>query len=146
MPRIVCISDTHSMHKNVKVPDGDILLCAGDITNRGEIQSVASFNEWLRTLPHRHKITIAGNHDFCFEEGSLAREVILLYALQRNVLSALTSEDVENFKEDIYKFIEDRSPGLIEDILKEKELTSSIKQRMDESFVTFFRAKDQKNV
>lgn len=28
------------------------------------------FNDFLGTLPHKHKIIIAGNHDFCFEKDS----------------------------------------------------------------------------
>jgi Icc-related predicted phosphoesterase len=69
--KIVCISDTHSYHRKVDVPDGDILLHAGDITHRGELSIVKDFNEWMGTLPHKHKIIIAGNHDFCFENHNL---------------------------------------------------------------------------
>jgi predicted phosphodiesterase len=65
--RIVCISDTHSLHNEVDVPDGDILVHAGDFTERGELDDVAAFDEWLSTLPHAHKFVVAGNHDFCFE-------------------------------------------------------------------------------
>lgn len=65
--KIVCISDTHTLHRQLTVPDGDILLHAGDITNMGELEAVEDFNDFLGTLPHRHKIVIAGNHDFCFE-------------------------------------------------------------------------------
>lgn len=65
--RIVAISDTHGMHDAVAVPDGDVLIHAGDITRRGELEAVRGFNAWLGRLPHRHKIVIAGNHDFCFE-------------------------------------------------------------------------------
>jgi predicted phosphodiesterase len=28
--RIVCISDTHSMHRQIEVPEGDLLIHAGD--------------------------------------------------------------------------------------------------------------------
>jgi len=30
--RIVCIADTHEKHKQVKLPEGDILIHAGDFT------------------------------------------------------------------------------------------------------------------
>lgn len=33
--KIVCISDTHNKHRNLKVPDGDVLVHAGDITSKG---------------------------------------------------------------------------------------------------------------
>ena len=29
-------------------------------------------NEWVGTLPHKHKIIIAGNHDLAFEENPIA--------------------------------------------------------------------------
>lgn len=65
--KIVCISDTHGLHDSVIVPEGDVLIHAGDFTNEGEWEQVASFNHWLGTLSHPLKIVIAGNHDFCFE-------------------------------------------------------------------------------
>jgi predicted phosphohydrolase len=66
--RVVCISDTHGMHRKVTVPEGDLLLHAGDITGRGELATLQDFNAWLGELPHPHKVVIAGNHDFCFED------------------------------------------------------------------------------
>lgn len=65
--RIVAISDTHGMHRRFDVPDGDVLIHAGDLTGHGELAEVEEFDTFLGTLPHRHKIVIAGNHDFCFE-------------------------------------------------------------------------------
>lgn len=66
--RIVCVSDTHARHRYTEVPDGDILIHAGDITRKGSLEDVESFNAWLETLPHPFKIMICGNHDFCFQE------------------------------------------------------------------------------
>lgn len=65
--RIVCISDTHHRHDQVVVPEGDMLLCGGDLCGRGTIADVRDFDKWLGKLPHRHKVVIAGNHDWCFE-------------------------------------------------------------------------------
>ena len=45
--RFVCISDTHGKHRQINVPDGDVLLHAGDITNMGEPQQLEDFAEWL---------------------------------------------------------------------------------------------------
>ncbi|MFZ0545685.1 MAG: metallophosphatase domain-containing protein [Candidatus Promineifilaceae bacterium] len=66
--RIVAISDTHNRHRHLTIPDGDILIHAGDLTDMGDINDVRDFNDWLGTLPHEHKLVIAGNHDFCFEK------------------------------------------------------------------------------
>jgi Icc-related predicted phosphoesterase len=65
--KIVCISDTHSLHNRMEIPDGDLLIHAGDVSSRGGMTEIADFNEWLGTLPHPHKVIIAGNHDFGFE-------------------------------------------------------------------------------
>ena len=65
--RVVAISDTHNKHHQIQVPSGDILICAGDFTNHGDLNDVMRFDQFLLALPHRHKIAIAGNHDFCFE-------------------------------------------------------------------------------
>lgn len=67
--RIVCISDTHNIHNEMlyPVPNGDILLVAGDITNVGALDDVSSFNFWLKGCKHKYKVVIAGNHDWCFQ-------------------------------------------------------------------------------
>ena len=69
--RIIAISDTHTKHHEVQLPPyhpGDILVHAGDITSRGELATVQNFAHWLNSLPYEHKIIIAGNHDFCFQD------------------------------------------------------------------------------
>jgi Icc-related predicted phosphoesterase len=66
--RIIAISDTHGRMDAADVPDGDVLLHAGDLTMRGRIEEIERVGAWLRTLPHRHKVVIAGNHDFAFED------------------------------------------------------------------------------
>lgn len=67
--RLVLLSDTHGRHHKIPViPEGDILLHAGDITVHGSLADVEHFNGWLGKLPHKHKVVIAGNHDFCFEK------------------------------------------------------------------------------
>jgi predicted phosphodiesterase len=68
MTRIVCISDTHGLHDQIVVPDGDILIHAGDCTNRGIPTELVGFLTWFAAMPHRHKILIAGNHDWLFEK------------------------------------------------------------------------------
>lgn len=67
MVRIVAISDTHGLHRDVKIPDCDILLHAGDITMLGELRILDDFNKWLGEQPSSYNVCIAGNHDRCFE-------------------------------------------------------------------------------
>lgn len=76
--RLVAISDTHGLHKNVQIPDGDVLVHAGDFMNGGYDTSEAlSFFDWFAAQPHLHKICIAGNHDRVFEVSpSLAKTLV----------------------------------------------------------------------
>lgn len=66
--KVVCISDTHD--NTVQVPEGDILVHAGDLTNDGTAADIQKQLDWLKTLPHGVKIVVAGNHDSYFDAGS----------------------------------------------------------------------------
>ena len=71
--KIVCLSDTHGFHRHLRVPDGDVLIHAGDFMNHGRsITEVEDFDDWLDELPHRHRIVVAGNHDLLFESDPTA--------------------------------------------------------------------------
>ncbi len=75
--KFVCLADTHTIHDRITVPDGDVLLCAGDFTNYGSKKDVKIFNSYLSTLSHPYKVVIAGNHDFLFEKNpSVARSLL----------------------------------------------------------------------
>src|ERR1700693_3484016 len=77
MVRVLCLSDTHNRQKQFGVPDGDLLVHAGDLTGLGTLREVAAAMEWLGGLPHREKVFVAGNHDFLFEQnGALARSLV----------------------------------------------------------------------
>ena len=62
--KLVLISDTHCQHKALKMPEGDVLIHAGDWTHRGEEPLTIEFLKWFNSQPYKHKIFIAGNHDF----------------------------------------------------------------------------------
>ena len=49
------------------IPQGDILLFGGDMCGPGKLYEIERFGDWLRSLPHPHKVVIAGNHDWPFE-------------------------------------------------------------------------------
>ena len=62
---LVLISDTHELHREVDVPDGDILIHAGDFTIFSRsLRAIEDFNAWLGELPHRTKVCVPGNHEF----------------------------------------------------------------------------------
>ena len=66
--RIVCISDTHN--QTPKLPKGDVLIHAGDLTNAGTAADIQKQLDWLRDQPHPVKIVVAGNHDSWFDKRS----------------------------------------------------------------------------
>ncbi len=68
MTKLVFLSDTHGMHRRVNVPDGDIIVHCGDCTNQGTDEAFCQFITWFGRLPHKHKVLIAGNHDWCCEK------------------------------------------------------------------------------
>lgn len=67
MTKIICISDMHEQHRDLEIPDGDILLVAGDLTYRGSIRVLADFDQWCGELKRLGKVKevvmIHGNHD-----------------------------------------------------------------------------------
>lgn len=75
--RIVCLSDSHNQLHKVKVPEGDVLVHAGDATNMGTVQELARFYADLAALPHKRKVVIAGNHERLFDrDPGLARSLV----------------------------------------------------------------------
>ena len=60
--RVVCISDTHN---NIleKVPPGDLLIFAGDMTSDGSVAEIQRQIDWLDSLPHKEIVVVSGNHD-----------------------------------------------------------------------------------
>lgn len=53
--RFVCVSDTHS--RRFPVPDGDVLLHSGDLTNTGTLAEFEQTMDWICGLPHKLKMS-----------------------------------------------------------------------------------------
>lgn len=66
--KVVLISDSHGQHHHLDLPPGDILIHAGDFSRSGKPGQAKDFLLWLAKQPHRHKVFVAGNHDFIAEE------------------------------------------------------------------------------
>ncbi|MEO8648077.1 MAG: metallophosphatase domain-containing protein [Acidobacteriota bacterium] len=75
--RIVCLSDTHNRHRQIEVPPGEILIHSGDATTNGTLDEVKAFAGWFGRLPHKHKIFVAGNHDWLFQRDPDAASKLL---------------------------------------------------------------------
>jgi Icc-related predicted phosphoesterase len=78
--RLVLISDTHGRHDRLAIPEGDVLIHAGDFSTRGREEELVRFDAWLGTLPHRHRLVVAGNHDFLFERAPEVARALLTNA------------------------------------------------------------------
>lgn len=75
--RIVAVADTHTFTEDLVVPDGDVFVHAGDLCRGGELDELRGVAEWIAGLPHRHKIIVAGNHDWCFVHEPAAARAML---------------------------------------------------------------------
>jgi Icc-related predicted phosphoesterase len=74
--KLTFISDTHGLHYKMTedLTGGDMIIHAGDVSNRGLKSEIEDFLFWFSNLPYKHKIFIAGNHDFEFERIRSSRE------------------------------------------------------------------------
>jgi len=71
--KLVCIADTHHQEALLTdMPQGDVLVVAGDITRTGQLNDALSFNEWVGKLHYPHVVLVAGNHDWCLEDEFIA--------------------------------------------------------------------------
>jgi predicted phosphohydrolase len=70
--KFVAISDTHGQHRHLILPEGDVIIHAGDLSQRGTPGEIRDFLDWFAALPYRYRIFIAGNHDFYFEKAGEA--------------------------------------------------------------------------
>jgi Icc-related predicted phosphoesterase len=72
------ISDTHTYHGLLKVPEGiDMVIHSGDVTNPRDPyaseQEMLNFISWFGSLPIKHKVFVAGNHDLCIERNLVTK-------------------------------------------------------------------------
>lgn len=75
--KLVVISDTHTQHMKLAIPDGDVLIHCGDATMRGSMEEVSGFAEWFMSLPHKLKLFTPGNHDALFQSHRALSESML---------------------------------------------------------------------
>jgi Icc-related predicted phosphoesterase len=66
--KIVCISDTHTKHSLITIPECDILLHSGDFTFKGEPDELKDFAKWLEVQPADYIVCIPGNHEVWLEK------------------------------------------------------------------------------
>ncbi len=76
--KIWFISDTHTRHANLSVPQADVVIHCGDEANvrkpwLNKFESV-SFFDWFKELEIKTKIFVPGNHSTAFAEGLIKPE------------------------------------------------------------------------
>lgn len=68
--RFVCLSDTHNAcpaDGSFKLPKGDVLIHAGDLTKQGTFSELKKTLEWIEKADYEVKIVVAGNHDISLD-------------------------------------------------------------------------------
>ena len=64
--RFVCVSDTHNEIHRIHIPEGDVFIHCGDAVKHSSSQrDIVVFNQFVGTLPHKHKLFVSGNHCVC---------------------------------------------------------------------------------
>jgi Icc-related predicted phosphoesterase len=74
------MSDTHQHHHQIEVGYADLVIHAGDFSfdQWGIVEAKGAYNffHWYAGLPHKHKVLIAGNHDFIMEKPTSTRHAM----------------------------------------------------------------------
>ncbi|KAF9882753.1 hypothetical protein FE257_005321 [Aspergillus nanangensis] len=73
--RFVCVSDTHAYtpsEAGFKLPAGDVLIHAGDLTNHGSISELRKTMNWIAAADFEVKIVVCGNHDVTLDQSFYA--------------------------------------------------------------------------
>ncbi|KAL4896597.1 Metallo-dependent phosphatase-like protein [Aspergillus ambiguus] len=68
--RFVCVSDTHAYtpsEAGFRLPPGDVLIHAGDLTTRGSLSELQKTLQWIIAADYEVKIVISGNHDITLD-------------------------------------------------------------------------------
>lgn len=81
--KLTFISDTHTKHNQVtsSLPGGDVIIHAGDVSSMGYKHELQQFLKWFNNLDnYTHKIFIAGNHDWGFQDSpDMCKELLEFY-------------------------------------------------------------------
>ncbi|KAL1961280.1 hypothetical protein VTO42DRAFT_8 [Malbranchea cinnamomea] len=94
--RFVCVSDTHGFSTKdgvFKLPKGDVLIHAGDLTNQGTISELRKTLDWILHADFEVKIVVAGNHDVTLDKAFYSQN----YARFHNQKSEISDECISLF-------------------------------------------------
>ena len=83
--KIICISDTHMRHEGLIIPEGDMIIHAGDFTEEGWKSEANRFIEWFAGLKIKYKILIQGNHEVHISKKADQKEWFKLKISETNI-------------------------------------------------------------
>ena len=75
--KVIALSDTHGLHRNIPVPPCDILIHAGDACDFGNKEQLKDFFDWYQEQSAQYKIFVSGNHDTNFETANSSLEKMI---------------------------------------------------------------------
>lgn len=121
---MIHLSDTHGRHRQLTdLPQADIIVHTGDITEDGTEEEVEDFVEWFGSLPYQHKIFIAGNHDLCLYGANieglpdnvhyLCNEAITIDGIKFYGVPMFLHDDLEGNFPELYSRIPDDTDVLL---------------------------------
>ena len=70
---------------------------------------------------------------------TLEEQLIFLYALRQNVLDALSSPEIEHFKNNILRFASGYCPSMLEALIIEKRVSPEIIKKLNDCLISFFK-------
>ena len=81
--KIMFLSDTHGRHREItelygQLPYVDIIVHSGDCTRYGEFDETDLFLLWYSQQNAKHKVLVAGNHDFVFQNKQRTKQLLEL--------------------------------------------------------------------
>ncbi len=62
------ISDTHTLHDKLSIPEVDVLVHSGDWSFKGTKDETEAFAKWLDKQPAKYIVVVPGNHEVEFEK------------------------------------------------------------------------------
>ena len=100
--RIWHVSDSHGFHRLLTIPENiDIVIFSGDCSNPRDPYTnepqVRDFIHWFKSLPIKHKIFVAGNHDSSIEKGLITKSDFSNYNIHYLENDYITIDNIKIF-------------------------------------------------
>ena len=70
---------------------------------------------------------------------SVEKQIILLYAVKRDILNVLSKDLINHFKDHIFTFTQNQFPEIIEELSQKKALNPELKKKLNACFIDFFK-------